>query len=390
MDVNQYRYVPVLCVVGYNRPDSLQRVLGSLAHSACPEGVQLVISIDRGKPGDPANEAVVAMAEAFVWERGEKEVLFRAENQGLPDHIIVCGDLAEKYGSVLIIEDDLYLAPYFYQYAIEATNFYADDDRVAGIGLYGLGHNNHAHNLPFHPIKEGTTGYFVQSPCSWGQVWTREQWQKFRPWWNARTGFTHEDQIPEDIKHWGDRAWDNHFNKYLWETDRYFIFPYEAYSTNFTDAGTHFSGGTFFQQVSLQMGEVPLQFKPFEEAIARYDNYYELKPEVINQFVPELKQYDYIVDLYGVKQLDIFEEQYVLTLKSVPNPILSFGGAMKPFAMNVLLQLPGNMIHLVKKSDLKDIEEREPGMIYDYHFSFIPIKALMRLLRARVKARLKK
>lgn len=388
LSLREYKYVPTLVVVGYNRPRSLQRVLDSIAESHCPAGVKMVISIDKGTEGDTANQRTLEVAQAFEWTRGEKRVIFREENQNLPNHILVCADLSEEYGAVMIIEDDLYLAPNFYQYALEATNFYGDDERIAGVGLYQIAHNNHAYNLPFCPVKDGSSVFFTQGPCSWGQVWTWEQWQKFRTWWDQKTGFSAEDQIPEGIKSWGDRAWDNHFNKYLMETNRYFVFPHEGYSTNFTEDGTHFSGGSNFYQCVLQMGQVPLQFKSLDESLARYDTYFELKPEVINQFVPELQQYDYIVDLYGTKQLNIFEETYVLTLREVDNPIMTFGAEMKPFEMNLLLNRTGTGINLVNKAELQVSELRPPQSIFDYHFSFLPIKVLMKLLRSRVKARI--
>ncbi|MEL7535383.1 MAG: hypothetical protein AAFN10_29095, partial [Bacteroidota bacterium] len=105
LDLSKYEYVPAICVVGYNRPDSLRRVLSALEQSFCPEGVQLVISIDRAIAPDPLNESVFEIANEFVWDRGPKEVIWREENVNLPDHILVCADMTEQYGSVLIIED---------------------------------------------------------------------------------------------------------------------------------------------------------------------------------------------------------------------------------------------------------------------------------------------
>ncbi|MEL6649788.1 MAG: hypothetical protein AAFQ87_03175 [Bacteroidota bacterium] len=389
LDLSQYEYVPAICVVGYNRPDSFRRVLGALERSACPEGVQLIISIDRAEAGDPLNEEVVEIAEAFEWSRGPKQVIWQEQNVNLPDHILLCADMTEEYGAVLIIEDDLYLAPDFYRYALEATNFYKDEERVAGIGLYSCINNSFAHHLPFYPVPDGSAAYFLQVPCSWGQVWTRPQWRAFRSWWESKSGFRTEDRIPEQPKSWGDFAWDNHFMKYMTEQDKYFVWPYRAYSTNFMDAGTHFDGEGNQYQSPLQLGTVPLKFNPLDESHSRYDAYFELESHILDHYRPELRQYDYIVDLYGIKQLDLFSETYVLTQKKVQQPILSFSNKLKPFEMNLIENIPGNNIHLVRKEEVMEHEIREPGHLYDYYYSHIPIKALLRLLWRRVMKRLR-
>ena len=388
MDLNKYKYIPAICVVGYNRPDSFKRVLTAIQNSACPQGVPMIISIDRGQPGDENNEAVVRIAEEFEWTRGSKKVIWREENQNLPNHILVCADMTEEYGAIMIVEDDLYLAPYFYQYAIKATNFYADDPHIAGVAMYAISNNPYAHNLPFYPYMDGSSVYFGQFPCSWGQIWTREQWQDFRGWWSQKTGFAHEDRIPEEIKGWGDRAWDNHFFKYLWEKQKYFVHPHQGYSTNFTDAGTHFDGndGSKFQ-TPLQMGQPQLEFRPFDASVSKYDGFFDIMPESLNQLQPSLAQYDYVVDLWGLKNLDLYEEGYVLTQKESKNPVLQFAGELKPFEMNVAQNLPGEDIRLVKKEDVMEKEQREPAHLYDYFYSHLPIKALGRLLKRRVQKR---
>jgi hypothetical protein len=394
IDLKQYQYVPVLCVVGYNRPRSLERVLSSIERSNCPEGVKMVISIDRAQPDNPdnvqANQETLQLAHDFEW-RGEKEVIYRDRNVRLPDHIIICADMAEEYGAVMIIEDDLYLAPDFYRYALEATNFYAGDERIAGVGMYTLVNNSHTHHLPFNPFQDGSTTFFAQHPCSWGQIWTREQWREFRSWWDQKTGFSAEDLIPEGIKSWGNQAWDNHFFKFLYEKGRYFVYPRVAYSTNFVEAGTHFEGEmAHHYQAVLQTGTIDFKFLTLDESLAKYDPYLDIEAHSVKRMAPALAAYDFVVDLNGIKQLAQFQQKYVLTLKEGGETILSYGWDLKPFEMNLLYDLPGDQIRLVEKSALSGLEAREPIKLYDYFYKNIPIKALIRLLSRRIKARMKK
>ena len=102
-----------LVVVGYNRADALRRVLRSLEKADyIYSDVRLVISLDYS-----GKEDVIQTAEGFVWKYGEKIVLRRPKRLGLRRHIISCGDLTEKYGAVMILEDDLYVSPDFYNYS---------------------------------------------------------------------------------------------------------------------------------------------------------------------------------------------------------------------------------------------------------------------------------
>ena len=94
-----------IVVVGYNRADAMERVLHSLSRAQYDYmDIRLVVSIDHS-----GNEEVVHTAEAFEWKYGEKEVIYRPERLGLRKHIISCGDMTEKYDTVMILEDDIYV-----------------------------------------------------------------------------------------------------------------------------------------------------------------------------------------------------------------------------------------------------------------------------------------
>ena len=96
-----------IVVVGYNRADAMERVLHSLSRAQYDyTDIRLVVSIDHS-----GNEEVVHTAEAFEWKYGEKEVIYRPERLGLRKHIISCGDMTEKYDTVMILEDDIYVSP---------------------------------------------------------------------------------------------------------------------------------------------------------------------------------------------------------------------------------------------------------------------------------------
>jgi len=154
---------PAIVAVAYTRPHSLDRLLGSLDAAQYPAGTQvpLIISIDHGD-----NQDVLALAEAFDWRHGEKQVIYQPQNLGLKAHILACGNLAEQYGAVILLEDDLYVSPQFYQFSLQSLAFYDDDPLIKGISLYNHRANVHADNLPFIPVEDGNDVYFMQMPAS--------------------------------------------------------------------------------------------------------------------------------------------------------------------------------------------------------------------------------
>src|ERR1017187_6406667 len=117
-----------IVVIAYNRSDCLKRLLASLQKAQYQEAkVPLVISIDKSD-----SKEVEQVAEAFQWEYGEKRINREDQHLGLKEHVFRCGRLAKEFGSVILLEDDLLVSPFFYRYALEARNFYDNDDLIAG------------------------------------------------------------------------------------------------------------------------------------------------------------------------------------------------------------------------------------------------------------------
>jgi len=107
-------------IVAYNRPDSLARLLGSLARAWHPRKTRLIISVD----GGAGNEQTVRVARDFDWAPGEKEIIVREKNLGLKEHVLACAGMAADFGAAIILEDDLYVSPFYYEYAMNAAAFY--------------------------------------------------------------------------------------------------------------------------------------------------------------------------------------------------------------------------------------------------------------------------
>ena len=344
--------IPVV-VVAYNRLDSLKRILGSLLQAEYPaEGAELIISIDRGD-----NRDVLEYAQGFCWPFGEKSVLYQEKNLGLKAHILQCGGLTRSHDGIILLEDDLYVSPDFYRYALECYAFVREDARIAGVALY----NHRLSQLTekvFEPLEDGFDNWYFQYACSWGQMWTREQWKLFESWLsqNKDYDFAASPKIPDHIKQWGKHSWLKYHIAYTVEENKFFLYPRVARTTCFSDPGVNFSFRMNWFQVPLQQGGRPrgLCLSRLEQSGAVYDAWME------NLWLRKaLGRESLCVDLYGSKT--VFEgKKYLLTSSSVENAKLleSYSREMRPQEWNVLEKLPGDTLRLY---ELTAVSRKRPA-----------------------------
>ncbi len=329
------RAAPAVVAVAFNRPASLKRLLDSLTKAHYPDGVTLVISIDGG--GDLA---VRELAERFDWPFGEKRVRVHSENLGLKEHVLSCGDLTAEYGTVIVLEDDLFVSSHFYTYAIDAQSFYREEPRVAGVSLYSHDYNETA-RLPFYPIDDGDV-YFMQVAASSGQSWTREQWTLFRRWLASENDERFDvPGVPTNARLWPHTSWKKYFIKYLLETERYFVYPKLSLSTNFGDKGTHYGYRTTNFQTPISTRKAKFHFVAFDDSQAKYDAWCEISPSVLAAANPKLANISFCVDLFGVKDASENSTDFLLTRYKGGSPRATFGMELKPLEANILLDVPG-------------------------------------------------
>ncbi len=325
---------PAIVVVAYNRPHSLQRLLSSLSRLRIPEGgpVSLIIGID------DAFAPTVRVAEAFTWSHGPKQILQRPDRLGLRKHILRCGDLSKEYGSVVVLEDDLYVSPDMYRFAEAALRVYRDEEQVAGISLYAY-RLDELQRLRFLPLDDGADTFFMQFPSSWGQLWTARQWIDFRTW-DMETGPVSETLLPTPAARWNaETSWKRRFLEYLIDTDRYFVFPRHSLTTNCGDAGQHFRSTIIDLTAPLSLGPREWTFATLEDDAVIYDAWFEPLPDTIRLFWPEAIPVDVTIDFRGQKAANRVTTAHLVSSRPSTNPSATFPFLLQPEALN--LQLPG-------------------------------------------------
>lgn len=233
-------------IIAYNRPASLIRLLASLEKVRTDSVINLFIMIDGGGHPD-----VVKIAEKFHDPKFKTIVHHNAVNLGLKQNVLSSADIVDNFDAIIMLEDDLTVTPDIINYSISTINHFAQQKNVAGFALYAPEFNEFA-KLPFIPLQNGYDNYPMQVGCSWGQIWTKRQWQNFRSWLNHNKQFNPSDLIPTEVNNWPDSSWKKSFNLYLTEKNEYIIYPYESLTTNHaTPGGTHVKANTTLYQVKL-------------------------------------------------------------------------------------------------------------------------------------------
>ena len=383
--------IPIV-VIGYNRPQALERLLHSLSRADYRQEVTLYISLDGS--GDDLKigrlddlkiarfNYVAKVAEAFNWKHGKKVIIQHEKNLGLREHVLSCGDLSAKHDALIALEDDLVVSPGFYEFALQAYQFYKGDPNIGGISLYHHAYNETA-QFPFIPLADGSDVYFLQYASSWGQVWTKEHWGNFRKWYDKRNpdDKTAGSILPPNIRLWPENSWKKFFIEFLIRQNRYFVYPRNSMTTIFGDEGTNIRIRETFLQVPLWHGERPFNFIPLKESSAVYDTYCEILPDRLKRLMKEMEREDFEVDLYGMKPSDALSSKKIISGRKCKSPERSFGREMKPHEENLINKFPGNYFSFGRKEDFQDLpylarlmkchEKKELSYWYpirDYHF----------------------
>ena len=155
----------------YKRPHHTRKALESLMANAEFSDSPLYVFCDgaKRKKDIPLVQATRELIRSY--ELDNATIIEREENMGLANSIITgVTELCNKYGRVIVVEDDLYLSPYFLKYMNTALDTYEEYDEVMHISGY---------MFPARGQLPDTFFYRATSCWGWG-TWKRA-WDKFEP-----------------------------------------------------------------------------------------------------------------------------------------------------------------------------------------------------------------
>lgn len=128
-----------LLILGFNRPDHVERLIESL-RPARPSHV--ILSVDGPRAGHPGDYPLVSRTRAAVdridWNC-HIETIFRNENLGLRTAVAdAVTRTVENHGRVIVVEDDVIVGPNFLPYMNHALDKYESCAEVAHINGYNV------------------------------------------------------------------------------------------------------------------------------------------------------------------------------------------------------------------------------------------------------------
>lgn len=164
-------YAPILLFV-YNRLEHTRRCVASLRQNSLAAESDLFVYSDGAK--DPNGWKKVEEVRKFVHSiEGFKSVtaIESESNRGLAESII--RGVTEKitiYGKVIVVEDDLILAPYFLSFMNDALEIYKDEPKVGHVQACDYVRND---KLP--------DTFLIKWTGSWGWATWKRAWKYFNP-----------------------------------------------------------------------------------------------------------------------------------------------------------------------------------------------------------------
>ncbi len=162
------KLAPIILFV-YNRKDHTEKTIEALKKNDLAGESELFIYSDAAK--NAANfDAVEEVREYIKTVNGFKSVTIieRENNMGLAKSVILgVSEIVNKYGKVIVLEDDLITAPQFLKYMNKNLENYEEVEDVISI---------HGYNYPIKIIEKQ---FFLKGADCWGWATWKRGWDLF-------------------------------------------------------------------------------------------------------------------------------------------------------------------------------------------------------------------
>ena len=159
-----------IALFAYNRPDHMARVVEGLAKNREAAQSKLFVFSDAPKTASAKERVAQVRALARVIDGfSSVEVVEHTTNQGVARSVIQgVGQLVERFGKVIVLEDDLLPSQYFIEYMNASLEKYEADERVISV---------HAYSYPVKARLEET--FFLRGADCWGWATWKRGWDLF-------------------------------------------------------------------------------------------------------------------------------------------------------------------------------------------------------------------
>ncbi|MAZ44465.1 MAG: glycosyl transferase [Legionellales bacterium] len=277
----------------YKRLSHTKRTIEALLQNAEASQTQLVVYSDG--PKTSLDSEVIEQLRQYIRSISgfsSVQLIEREQNLGLSQSIIQgVSQLTEQFGSVIVLEDDLVVSPYFLKYMNDALVMYENNPKVISIHGY------------VYPIEGLPETYFLKGADCWGWATWRRGWalfesdgqmllnrllasQKNREFdFNGQSAYTQmlRDQVDGKIDSWAIRWYASAFLQ-----NRFTLYPGRSLVRNIGQdgSGTHSQQTTAYDSV-LRYNPIDLARQPVEQNYQAYElfskYFYTSRPKVLTK-----------------------------------------------------------------------------------------------------------
>lgn len=172
MNEQEINVLAPIALFTFKRPAHTRRALESLAQNPEFSNSHLFIYCDGARNDIEAAQVEATRELIRNWKHPNKTIIERDRNWGLANSVIEgVTELCERFGRVIVVEDDLIVSPLFLNYLNAALEYYAEEPKVMQVS---------AHMFPVE-IHSQTDAVMLPFTTSWGWATWSRAWKHFDP-----------------------------------------------------------------------------------------------------------------------------------------------------------------------------------------------------------------
>lgn len=291
---------PVVLFV-YNRPAHTKAVVEALLKNELASASDLFVYSDG--PKKPEDEGGVNHVRAYIRSIcGFRTIslIERDRNMGCAESIISgVAEIINRFGQIIVVEDDIVTSPYFLKFMNEALDYYRDNEHVACIHGY------------IYPVKARLPEtFFLKGADGWGWATWKRGWNLFEPdgaklltelnnrnltcEFNFDGAYPYTDMLEEEIKGKID-TWDIQWYTSTFLREKLTLYPGKSLVKNIgcDCSGTHFGATDKFDtdvsNESVKIGLIPIEVnQQAREAFKKF--FRSLQPSLIHRAKTRIKR----------------------------------------------------------------------------------------------------
>ncbi|MDK9694556.1 MAG: glycosyltransferase [Sulfurimonas sp.] len=267
---------PIVLFV-YNRPHHTRQTVEALQKNELASESELFIYSDAPKNENSISK-VNEVREYIKTVDGFKKVTIieREKNWGLANSIIDgVTKIVNKYGKIIVLEDDLVTSKYFLRFMNEALEMYKDEEKVFGVTGYA------------YPIKtdELASTFFMKAEGCWSWATWNKSWKYFEKdtdnliktfdkkmikEFNFENSIDFWSQVIHN-KHGKINSWAIYWYATIFLKDGLFLYPKNSFTANigFDGSGVHCDDSCSFDVELVEKYDIVFEQNIISSTLAR-------------------------------------------------------------------------------------------------------------------------